>query len=273
MGLVRQLKSFRDRRLRIPVSTDALVLDVGGGDQPHWRADVVVDLYPESSLASQRIVGGGARVDRPLFMADVAALPFASGAFDYVVCSHTLEHVPDPAAAVAELCRVAPSGYIEVPDSGASKVLDFPSHLWWCSLEDGTLVFRAKRDRDFDGDIARFLAHPEVGKDVASLLARNFDQTVVCLRWDNVVDVRVEGEPDLSLMSVSDHMLPSPTTLTKLGRHLTAQIGSRLWSRRRRKRPLHFGHILPDDDFGPLDAEVAIGVHQARSGGEGSGAS
>jgi ubiquinone/menaquinone biosynthesis C-methylase UbiE len=34
-------------------------------------------------------------------------LPFASGAFDIVVCTEVLEHVPDPAAVVAELCRVA----------------------------------------------------------------------------------------------------------------------------------------------------------------------
>ena len=266
VGLGRQLKSFWDRRLRIPVAADALVLDVGGGDQPHWRADVVVDRYPGASRAGQRIAGGGARVDRPLFVADAAHLPFATGAFDYVVCSHTLEHVPDPAAAVAELCRVASAGYIEVPEAGASKVLDFPTHLWWCSLDDGTLVFRAKHSHDFDGDIARFVADPEVRRAVASLLARNFDRTVVCLQWDRTVDVRVEGEPDESLMTVSDDVLPAPPALAVLSRFSTAQIGHRLWSRRRRRRPLHFGDILTNAEFGPLDAAVTVGVHEARSG-------
>jgi ubiquinone/menaquinone biosynthesis C-methylase UbiE len=39
--------------------------------------------------------------------ADIAALPFAAGAFDTVICTHVLEHVLDLPRAVAELRRVA----------------------------------------------------------------------------------------------------------------------------------------------------------------------
>jgi ubiquinone/menaquinone biosynthesis C-methylase UbiE len=45
--------------------------------------------------------------DRPAFIAaDLAALPFADGAFDGVTCGYVLEHVPDPAAGLSELARV-----------------------------------------------------------------------------------------------------------------------------------------------------------------------
>jgi len=45
---------------------------------------------------------------------DVAALPFAAAAFDGVVCGEVLEHLPDDAAAVAELARVLRPGGILV---------------------------------------------------------------------------------------------------------------------------------------------------------------
>jgi SAM-dependent methyltransferase len=43
--------------------------------------------------------------------ADITAMPFADGSFELIICSHVLEHVPDDAAAFAELYRIlAPGG-------------------------------------------------------------------------------------------------------------------------------------------------------------------
>ncbi len=42
--------------------------------------------------------------------ADITALPFEDGTFDVILCSHVLEHVPDDAAAMAELYRVLRPG-------------------------------------------------------------------------------------------------------------------------------------------------------------------
>src|SRR6187431_958755 len=104
---VRSVRSFHRRRIVIPADAESLVLDVGSGDKPHWRADVLVDRYISAEHAGQRSGRAAARVSRPLFDADAAALPFADGVFDYAICSHVLEHVPDPAAVVAELTRIA----------------------------------------------------------------------------------------------------------------------------------------------------------------------
>ncbi len=148
MGLVRSLRVFHERRIAFPVGDDALVLDVGSGDKPSWRADVLLDRYLDEEHAGQRSGHDHARVTRPLFNADAARMPFADGAFDYTICSNVLEHVPDPAGVIAELMRVSRAGYIEVPEASSAKIVDFPSHIWWCRLDESTrpptLVLTAK---------------------------------------------------------------------------------------------------------------------------------
>ena len=37
-------------------------------------------------------------------------LPFSDKAFDYVICSHVLEHVEDPDLLISELMRVSNTG-------------------------------------------------------------------------------------------------------------------------------------------------------------------
>src|SRR6185503_6555600 len=131
MTIVSRLRSFHRRRISIPVDAAALVLDVGSGDKPHWSADVLLDRYVGDEHGGQRSGSSSARVDRPLFDADAADMPFADQAFDFVICSHVLEHVEQPDRVISELTRVAKAGYIEVPSAARAKILDFPSHLWW----------------------------------------------------------------------------------------------------------------------------------------------
>ena len=54
------------------------------------------------------LVPGAARA--AVVQGDALALPFADGAFDRVICSEVLEHIPDDRAAMAELARVLRPG-------------------------------------------------------------------------------------------------------------------------------------------------------------------
>jgi SAM-dependent methyltransferase len=245
--LWRRLASFHRRRIAIPVGPDALVLDVGSGDKPHWRADVLLDRYVDAAFGGQRSGRAVARIARPMFDADAAAMPFADKVFDYVICSHVLEHVPDPAAVAAEMTRVGRAGYIEVPEAASAKILDFPSHLWWCRLggdRSPTLVFTAKRARAFDPEIAHYIQRSGVEQRLAKLLDDDFDFRVVALPWTGSVDVRVEGSLDPAFvadaLSADSHHRVGQSLVT---RALTTAMTLPRRSQRRR-RPIEFDQVV-----------------------------
>src|SRR5258706_10685438 len=80
-----------------------------------WGEGVEVDHLAREVQA--RVVGLDLAIDprgeRPgvqLLRADARLLPFRDGAFDALYCYHVLEHVPGPAAAVAEARRVLSRG-------------------------------------------------------------------------------------------------------------------------------------------------------------------
>jgi SAM-dependent methyltransferase len=94
----------------LPERAPATVLEVGVGEgevaarvRERYPAATVtgVDL-PDPALAAE----WRARGIVALF-GDIAHLPFPSGAFDLVLAVEVLEHVPDPAAGLAELARVS----------------------------------------------------------------------------------------------------------------------------------------------------------------------
>ena len=100
-------------RLIPPPRPGALLLDVacGGGlmaPHVHGYRHIGVDVT-ESALR----VAAGQGVEAALARAE--RLPYGDGCFDVVVAGEILEHVQDPAAVVAEACRVlAPGGTVVV---------------------------------------------------------------------------------------------------------------------------------------------------------------
>jgi SAM-dependent methyltransferase len=260
--LADRLRSFHRRRIALPVRRGDLVLDVGSGDKPSWRADVLLDGYPGDEHAVQRSGTRAARVDRPLFVADAADMPFADDAFDYVICSHVLEHVLDPAAVVAELSRVARAGYIEVPLAASSKILDFPSHLWWCRQdEDGTLVLTAKTEPWHDREIHDHLAATGLDRTLDELLNNAyFHHHLISVSWSGSVSVRVEGTPSEAVL---EHA--RSTEAEHHGREaLAARVLTSVLTlpRRRRPRPVRLGDIVRPGLVGDPDQVLEARVYE-----------
>ncbi len=247
MSLVARLRSFRRRRILIPVDHTSLVLDVGSGDKPHWRADVLLDRYLGDEHGGQRSGASAVRVDRPLFDADAADMPFADKVFDYAICSHVLEHVEHPDVVLAELSRVARAGYIEVPEAASAKIVDFPSHLWWVTLEDGVLVFTAKSAAYFDADIDRYLTDSGMRQPLANLLDKHLDHRVIELPWRHTVACRVIGSPSPALVGDAGRAETQHRgTETLLARCLTAVLTIPL-RRRKHRGPIDYDTIVRPD--------------------------
>ena len=248
----------------MPVAPDALVLDVGSGDKPHWRADVLLDRFAGEEHGVQRSGRAAARLPRPLFDADAADMPFANAAFDYVICSHVLEHVLDPGAVIDEMVRAATAGYIEVPRVTSAKILDFPSHLWWCDLDGDELVFVAKRRAQYDDHIQEFVSDPAVRRDLQRLFDRNFDACIIRLPWSGKVRYRVEGRPDPALVgAIAGAEAHHRSVESGLSRLLTSSMSMPARVRQKRRHPTYNDVIKPSlrrDVDEPLRRGTVISV-------------
>ena len=112
------------RCLRLPEPTPAgarlrgagpAVLDLGGGllgaepDLPQDSAATMLDLDTGQLHDAGPAPSGRVR-DVALVLASLPVLPFAGGTFDAAVANFVINHVGDPAAAVAELARVTRPG-------------------------------------------------------------------------------------------------------------------------------------------------------------------
>lgn len=120
-----------------------LVLEIGSGNRPRARSNILVDRYPADS--TERAGGEPVVVDsRPFVVADGLALPFKDKSFDYVIASHILEHVSDPIRFADELARVARAGYIETPSELAEKMFGWSFHRWIVRVEGGKIIMRPR---------------------------------------------------------------------------------------------------------------------------------
>src|SRR3954468_13386878 len=140
--LIAEARSLRrERALHSPRPPEGgLVLDGGGGDRPHPRADVVVDKYVGDNFERETDIA----FTKPLVVADGEALPCADGAFGYLIASHVLEHAIDPRRMAAEFSRVAAAGFVQLPSAAAERIYGWPFHPWLVDRSGDTLVFRPK---------------------------------------------------------------------------------------------------------------------------------
>jgi SAM-dependent methyltransferase len=111
------------------IPDDWKVLDIGPGEYPLPRADVYLDydidkLTPLSKHGKSTILGD--------IMTKLERIPDKH--FDFVWCSHAMEHLTDPAAAAATISRIGKRGCMVVPSAMKEGLFahEERGHLWLC---------------------------------------------------------------------------------------------------------------------------------------------
>lgn len=184
------------------------VLEIGSGHNPKTRSDVLCDKFIEDN--EQR--GGRIITDRPIVEADGQFLPFADKTFDYVICSHVLEHVEDPNLLIAELTRVAKRGYIETPSEIGERIYGWQYHNWMVNLIDGQLVLQKNCKNSQFGQLFHTLA-------VNDKYWKRFHIThhhlfLIQYEWEGIINYVISDEEDSVLDLKCDQTIKGLLTST-----------------------------------------------------------
>jgi len=117
------------------------VLDVGPGADPHPRADVLLEMAFDDPAEYTKQFGHARplQTQKELVFYDGVTFPFADKSFDYVICSHVLEHVPDVPRFLSEVFRVGKRGYFEYPLAYYDLVYSIPAHVNFLKMCDGEM--------------------------------------------------------------------------------------------------------------------------------------
>ncbi|MDE0505655.1 MAG: methyltransferase domain-containing protein, partial [Candidatus Poribacteria bacterium] len=177
------------------IRPDDFVLEIGSGHNPKTRSDILCDKFINDDL--QR--GGSIVTDRPLVEADGQYLPFPDASFDYVICSHILEHVEDPELLIRELTRVASGGYIETPSEIAERLYGWPYHNWMINLVDNRLVIQKKAVKSQFGQLFHALAAHD--KNFSRFHVTHHKLFLVQYEWIGKIDYEILG-PETSTLNL-----------------------------------------------------------------------
>lgn len=230
------------RRLHCPVDSNALVLEVGSGGNPYYRANVLLDAFEDTRERHWVPLVS----DRPTVLGFVENLPFRDKVFDFVIASHVLEHSSDPSRFLGELQRVAKAGYIEVPDAFMERVNPYLDHRLEITVRDGRLVIRKKKAWRVDTELVELYKNRAKAVVTSDTIPRHPFAFHVRYYWRDHIDyVVVNPEKDACWQApVSHDRRPHDAGLKQTLKISILAFLRTLLSQRRRNRALDLYSLL-----------------------------
>jgi SAM-dependent methyltransferase len=128
-----------------------------------------------------------------LVLADGARLPFRDKQFDFVVCSHVLEHVSDPKHFLDEISRVGRAGYIETPNAAFERLVPYDVHCLEVSADAEGLVI-AKKPQAFHDQVLSALLDGPARESWMRMLSSHPELFHVRFYWRDQIPYRILNE-------------------------------------------------------------------------------
>lgn len=170
------------------------ILEIGPGGLPHPASDVWLDYDFDEAERVRQSGGAQPASGRPCVFYRGNRFPFRDYAFDYVIASHVLEHVPWDSipSFLKEMQRVAPAGYIELPKWSYELFFDIDEHISCGDVADGKLTLYKKTERSPGADRRRAVLagwHP-----LQDFLAARRDFFFCALEWRKRISFELRAD-------------------------------------------------------------------------------
>lgn len=198
---------FFDDRIKSIKPSDK-VLEVGPGATPFWRSDIFLEKIfgTENELVAQSGHVGLLKTEKMVHYYSGDRFPFEDKEFDYVICSHVLEHVADVDIFIKEIQRVAKRGYLEFPTIYYDYVYNFPEHTQFLFFKENIIYWMPKSRSSLNdfADVQRFF-HKSCSQHNYGLINENKDYFFQGFEWDSII--KTEKVNEIKILTYLDSEL------------------------------------------------------------------
>lgn len=201
------------------------VLEIGPGSSPHERSDVLLEKKYDKEEEYSKQFGNENKLitNKKVVFYEGDKFPFADNEFDYVICSHVLEHVENVELFLSEVFRVSGKGYFEYPLIYYDYLYNFNVHLNFLKFDGETLYYKKKSDTSLKefAPVQQFFyqslqaGHAKLIEDLLPLIMEGFE-------WNK--PFKIIQTQDLNNLVRKDFVMPGPSVHTPSTRSLVKQL-------------------------------------------------